>query len=253
MKKFLFLFLTSVLAVFLVTGCADDSSNNSDNGGNGGNTGGQVTTPTMSDINSLQGTYDIEFFYVNAFIVALTTDCSKVTEYVGANATQCTNADTDSVDHHGEATITVNEDGSVKVISKVQINGRVFDTNQLIQSMASDKVFNFTEFTTIPANAISKTIINDNETKKQVTGTYGRSATQLVNETKSVNNTFYFYVEADGTVVNKLTDVTVTPADTIIRMKKRSNEVITLDPNTSYETPVINNFDSAVVYELKNN
>lgn len=108
MKKFLFLFLTSVLAVFLVTGCADDSSNNSDNGGNGGNTGGQVTTPTMSDINSLQGTYDIEFFYVNAVIAALTTDCSKVTEYVGANATQCANADTDSVDHHGEATITVN-------------------------------------------------------------------------------------------------------------------------------------------------
>lgn len=253
MKKFLFLFLTSVLAVFLVTGCADDSSNNSDNGGNGGNTGGQVTTPTMSDINSLQGTYDIEFFYVNAVIAALTTDCSKVTEYVGANATQCANADTDSVDHHGEATITVNEDGSVKVISKVQINGGVFDTNPLIQSLASDKVYNFTEFTTIPANARSGTIINDNETNNQVTGTYGRSATQLVDETKSVNNTFYFYVEADGTVVNRLTDVTVTPADTIIRMKKRSNEVITLDPNTSYGTPVINNFDSAVVYELKNN
>lgn len=44
------------------------------------------------------------------------------------------------------------------------------------------------------------------------------------------------------------------PANTIVRMKKVSNDVIALDPNTAYETPVIDNFDAeAGRYEIKNN
>lgn len=238
MKKSLLLILASLFAIFALAGCAEEEND----------------APTLSNISSLNGTYDIEFFYVNAVIAALTTDCSKVEEYASGE-TQCRDNATDSVQHYGQATITVNPDGSVKVFSKIQINGGVFDqTEGLINQVAADKRYNFTEYKTIPASAITETAVNDSTKASAVTGTYGRSADKLVEETKSVNNTFTFTVEPDGTVVNVLTDVTVMPANTIVRMKKVSNDVIALDPNTAYETPVIDNFDAeAGRYEIKNN
>lgn len=238
MKKSLLLILASLFAIFALAGCAEEE-----------NDAPALIQPTLSNVSSLNGTYDIEFFYVNAVIAALTTDCSKVEEYASGE-TQCRDNATDSVQHYGQATITVNPDGSVKVFSKIQINGGVFDQTEgvgsLINQVAADKRYNFTEYKTIPASAITAA--------SAVTGTYGRSADKLVEETKSVNNTFTFKVEPDGTVVNVLTDVTVMPAKTIVRMKKVSNDVIALDPNTAYETPVIDNFDAeAGRYEIKNN
>lgn len=241
MKKSLLLILASLFAIFALAGCAEEEND----------------APTLSNVSSLNGTYDIEFFYVNAVIAALTTDCSKVEEYASGE-TQCRDNATDSVQHYGQATITVNPDGSVKVFSKIQINGGVFDQTEgvgsLINQVAADKRYNFTEYKTIPASAITATAVNDSTVASAVTGTYGRSADKLVEETKSVNNTFTFTVEPDGTVVNVLKDVTVMPANTIVRMKKVSNDVIALDPNTAYETPVIDNFDAeAGRYEIKNN
>lgn len=248
MKKSLLLILASLFAIFALAGCAEEEKNDTP----------AVIQPTLSNVSSLNGTYDIEFFYVNAVIAALTTDCSKVGEYAPGE-TKCADNDNDSVKHYGQATITVNPNGSVKVFSKIQINGGVFDqtegTGSLINMFAADKRYNFTEYTTIPASAITSTAVNDNKTvTSAVTGTYGRSANKVVDETESVNNTFTFTVEPDGTVVNVLTDVTVMPANTIVRMKKVSNDVIALDPNTAYETPVIDNFDAeAGRYEIKNN
>lgn len=246
MKKSLLLILASLFAIFALAGCAEEE-----------NDAPALIQPTLSNVSSLNGTYDIEFFYVNAVIAALTTDCSKVEEYASGE-TQCRDNATDSVQHYGQATITVNPDGSVKVFSKIQINGGVFDQTEgvgsLINKVAADKRYNFTEYKTIPASAITATAVNDSTVASAVTGTYGRSADKLVEETKSVNNTFTFTVEPDGTVVNVLTDVTVMPANTIVRMKKVSNDVIALDPNTAYETPVIDNFDAeAGRYEIKNN
>lgn len=246
MKKSLLLILASLFAIFALAGCAEEE-----------NDAPALIQPTLSNVSSLNGTYDIEFFYVNAVIAALTTDCSKVEEYASGE-TQCRDNATDSVQHYGQATITVNPDGSVKVFSKIQINGGVFDQTEgvgsLINQVAADKRYNFTEYKTIPASAINETAVNDSTVASAVTGTYGRSADKLVEETKSVNNTFTFTVEPDGTVVNVLTDVTVMPANTIVRMKKVSNDVIALDPNTAYETPVIDNFDAeAGRYEIKNN
>lgn len=248
MKKSLLLILASLFAIFALAGCAEEE-----------NDAPALIQPTLSNVPSLNGTYDIEFFYVNAVIAALTTDCSKVEEYASGE-TQCRDNATDSVQHYGQATITVNPDGSVKVFSKIQINGGVFDQTEgvgyLINQVAADKRYNFTEYKTIPASAITETAVNDYDSPvaSAVTGTYGRSADKLVEETKSVNNTFTFTVEPDGTVVNVLTDVTVMPANTIVRMKKVSNDVIALDPNTAYETPVIDNFDAeAGRYEIKNN
>lgn len=246
MKKSLLLILASLFAIFALAGCAEEE-----------NDAPALIQPTLPNVSSLNGTYDIEFFYVNAVIAALTTDCSKVEEYASGE-TQCRDNATDSVQHYGQATITVNPDGSVKVFSKIQINGGVFDQTEgvgsLINQVAADKRYNFTEYKTIPASAITETAVNDSTAASAVTGTYGRSADKLVEETKSVNNTFTFTVEPDGTVVNVLTDVTVMPANTIVRMKKVSNDVIALDPNTAYETPVIDNFDAeAGRYEIKNN
>ncbi len=177
---------------------------------------------------------------------------SMVATYIGAEAKKCNKPDTDGVKHKGQATIKVNDNGSVKVISKVQINGGVFDTSSIIQSVASDKTYNFTEFPTVPSSAISKTTINA-AAGNDIKGTYGRSAKTLVDETKSDKNTFNFTVAEDGIVVSRVTDKTVMPADTVIRMKKTSNDVIELDPNTPYDTPVINNFSQDIKYELKNN
>ena len=249
MKKSFLLILASLFAIFALAGCADDSKNDT-----------PVVTgliqPTLSNVASLNGTYDIEFFYVNAVIAALTTDCSKIDEYASGE-TYCKDNATDSVQHYGQATIQVNADGSLKVLSKIQINGGIFDQTagmgSIINMAAADKRYNFTEYTTIPASAISSTVINDPATDTAITGTYGRSANKLVDETKSVKNTFTFTIEEDGTVVNKIRDVTVMPANTIVRLKKVSNDVIVLDPNTPYETPAIDNFDSSIVYELKNN
>lgn len=248
MKKSLLLILASLFAIFALAGCAEEENDAP------ALIQPALIQPTLSNVSSLNGTYDIEFFYVNAGIAALTTDCSKVEEYASGE-TQCIDNATDSVQHYGQATITVNPDGSVKVFSKIQINGGVFDQTEgvgsLINRVAADKRYNFTEYKTIPASAV-----NDSTVASAVTGTgtYGRSADKLVEETKSVNNTFTFTVEPDGTVVNVLTDVTVMPAKTIVRMKKVSNDVIALDPNTAYETPVIDNFDAeAGRYEIKNN
>lgn len=248
MKKSLLLILASLFAIFALAGCAEEENDAP------ALIQPTLIQPTLSNVSSLNGTYDIEFFYVNAVIAALTTDCSKVEEYASGE-TQCRDNATDSVQHYGQATITVNPDGSVKVFSKIQINGGVFDqTEGLINKVAADKRYNFTEYKTIPESAINETAVNDSTDPSAVTGTYGRSADKLVEETKSVNNTFTFTVEPDGTVVNVLTDVTVMPANTIVRMKKVSNDVIALDPNTAYETPVIDNFDAeAGRYEIKNN
>lgn len=255
MKKSLLLILASLFAIFALAGCAEEEKN--DTPAVIQPTLSAVIQPTLSNVSSLNGTYDIEFFYVNAVIAALTTDCSKVGEYAPGE-TKCADNDNDSVKHYGQATITVNPNGSVKVFSKIQINGGVFDqtegTGSLINMFAADKRYNFTEYTTIPASAITSTAVNDKTVTYAVTGTYGRSANKVVDETESVNNTFTFTVEPDGTVVNVLTDVTVMPANTIVRMKKVSNDVIALDPNTAYETPVIDNFDAeAGRYEIKNN
>lgn len=247
MKKSLLLILASLFAIFALAGCAEEEKNEAP----------ALIQPTLSNVSSLNGTYDIEFFYVNAAIAALATDCSKVEEYAPGER-MCADNATDSVQHYGQATMTVNPDGSVKVFSKIQINGGVFDKQDMIGNLinqaAGDKRYNFTEYTTIPASAITSTAVNDSTVASAVTGTYGRSANRLVDDTKSVNNTFTFTVEPDGTVVNVLTDVTVMQANTIVRMKKVSNDVIALDPNTSYETPAINNFDAeAGRYEIKNN
>lgn len=229
MKKFLLLvFSLSVLAV--LSACSDSGSSN-----NGGG------TQTPIDVNALEGTYNIEFFYTDgAGIVTLATDCSKVTEYLGANAKQCANPTTDSLAHKGEGTIQVNADGSVKIQTKVQVNGSAFDSG--LGAFAAGNKFNFTDFPLIPASAITSNYINDNSVASHVKGTNGRNAIEL---TPSPKSTYQFSVLADGTVVNNMVDTSSgVPANVMVRMKKKDSVVATLDANTAYDTPAIDNFNA---------
>ena len=134
MKKSLLLILASLFAIFALAGCAEEENDAPAGCAEEENDAPALIQPTLSNVSSLNGTYDIEFFYVNAVIAALTTDCSKVEEYASGE-TQCRDNATDSVQHYGQATITVNPDGSVKVFSKIQINGGVFDQTEGVGSL----------------------------------------------------------------------------------------------------------------------
>ncbi len=54
---------------------------------------------------------------------------------------------------------------------------------------------------------------------------------------------YQFTILEDGTLVNKMKDTSsYVDANVIIRMKKKSNEVITLDANTPYDSTRTDNF-----------
>ena len=131
MKKSLLLILASLFAIFALSGCAEDSNND-----NGGTTPPAPTpSPLPEDISTLKGTYDINFFYTDGGGMAVvTTDCSKVTEYVGSTATQCKDAEKETVEHQGRLTLDVLADGSVKIISKIQMAGGAFDNTFMGQN-----------------------------------------------------------------------------------------------------------------------
>ncbi|MDE7315207.1 MAG: hypothetical protein K2N11_05835, partial [Mucispirillum sp.] len=251
MKKFLFLV---VLSVFMAAGCSDSDD------GNGGNSGNTI-------ISSLQGTYDIEFFYTDGGgLAVITTDCDKAIEYGGT--TSCEKgylgfSPVTSVEHKGEVTITVNEDNSIKVQSKVEMYDTTGsnDAFDMVKQLGAN--YNFTDFNVIPSNAVSTAIINDPATENNVKGVHGRNATSIIpyneatekveSEGNAAYSEYQFTVLEDGTLVNKMKDTSsYADANVIIRMKKRSNEVITLDANTPYDSTRTDNFNNNVKYTPSN-
>lgn len=218
----------------------------------------QVLSPSIpvGDIASLEGTYEILFFYTDgAEVAVLTTDCSKVEEYAPGKK-KCDNPETDSLQHYGRVTMKVNNNGSIKMLSKMQMNGERMK-NPVIAMFASGNTFNFNEFPTIPSEAISSITINNPLSENYKIGVPGRNAEGEINEKGSTESSFYLSIEEDGTVVNHMTDNSVMPANVVIRMKKISDELEVLDPNTSYNgtagAPDIDNFNNDLQYELKNN
>lgn len=245
-KPYLFILLT-VLAVSFIAGCSDSDDDS----------GPKVTKPNLSDPSTLQGTYRIDFFYTEAMELVLTTDCSKVAAYLPGKAT-CADASKDSLQHYGRVTMSVNSDESVKILSKMQMNGE-FMKNPVVAQAASGNTYNFNEYRTIPASAITATAINDPETGNEAVGVAGRDATALVSENGANGTTFKFIVEEDGTVVNNMVNksVSIADANVYIRMTKISDSVEKLDPNTSYNgtagAPEIDNFstEEEAKYTLK--
>ncbi len=226
MKKSLLLILASLFTVFALTGCADEEKNDTP----------VITQPTLSesDLKSLQGTYDIEFFYTYATVATLTNDCSKLQEYVGSDA-KCSNSEM-----QGKGSIAVSND-HVKIITKVQLDGGGFD-NPTVAQVAKNQKYNYTVYNDIPVSAVKDNYLNlDNVTK----GTTGRNAYSLVN---SEDDTYNITIENGIVIIDMIKDTGISIAKTapvVVRMKKVSDNVETLDPNTAFPTPDISNIFKA--------
>lgn len=250
MKKSLLLILASLFAIFALAGCAEDSKND-----NGGTTPTPTPTPTPSplpDINTLKGTYNIDFFYTDGGKVAVvTTDCSKITEYVGSTAKPCADAAKENVDYTGKLTFDVLTDGSVKIISKIQMAGGAFENTDMGKTAKSQGAnYNYTEYAVIPKEAISATKINDPATGKNVKGVQGRNAVSITpydsSSTIQMNNaahTTYEFTYENGVLICKMRDTSsLVAADVVIRLKKTADTIEAFDANTPFDTPVIDNF-----------
>ncbi len=233
MKKSLLLILASLFTVFALTGCADEEKNDTP----------VITQPTESesDLKLLQGTYDIEFFYTYATVATLTNDCSKLQEYVGSDA-KCSNiANQRDSEMQGKGSIAVS-DGYVKIITKVQLDGGGFN-NPTVAQVAKNQKYNYTVYNDIPVSAVKGNYLNlDNVTK----GTTGRNADSLAG---SKDDTYNITIENDGIVIiDMIKDTGISIAKTahvVVRMKKVSDNVETLDPNTAFPTPDISNIFKA--------
>ncbi len=232
MKKSLLLILASLFTVFALTGCADEEKNDTP----------VITQPTLSesDLNSLQGTYDIEFFYTDATVATLTNDCSKLQVYVGSNA-ECSNiANQRDSEMQGKGSIAVSND-YVKIITKVQLDGGGFN-NPVADQVAKNQKYNYTVYNAIPVSAVKDNYLNiDNVTK----GTTGRNADSLAG---SEEDTYNITIENGIVIINMIKDTGISIAPTapvVVRMKKLYDNVETLDPNTAFPTPDISNIFKA--------
>ena len=232
MKKSLLLILASLFTVFALTGCADEEKNDTP----------VITQPTLSDLKSLQGTYDIEFFYTYATVATLTNDCSKLQEYVGSDA-KCSNiANQRDSEMQGKGSITVSND-YVKITTKVQLDGGGFN-NPTVAQVAKNQKYNYTVYNDIPVYAVKDNYLNlDNVTK----GTTGRNADSSVN---SKDDTYNITIENGIVIIDMIKDTGISIAKTapvVVRMKKVSDNVEDLDANTAFPTPDISNIFKADV------
>ena len=231
MKKSLLLILASLFTVFALTGCADEEKNDTP----------VITQPTLSDLKSLQGTYDIEFFYTYATVATLTNDCSKLQEYVGSDAKKCSNiANQRDSEMQGKGSIAVSND-CVKIITKVQLDGGGFN-NPTVAQVAKNQKYNYTVYNDIPVSAVKDNYLNlDNVTK----GTTGRNADSFAD---SKDDTYNITIENGIVIIDmiKYTGISIAKtAPVAVRMKKVSDNVETLDPNTAFPTPDISNIFKA--------
>ena len=246
MKKSLLLILASLFTVFALTGCADEEKNDTP----------VITQPTLSDLKSLQGTYDIEFFYTYATVATLTNDCSKLQEYVGSDAKKCSNiANQRDSEMQGKGSIAVSECSNianqrdsemqgkdcVKIITKVQLDGGGFN-NPMVAQVAKNQKYNYTVYNDIPVSAVKDNYLNlDNVTK----GTTGRNADSFAD---SKDDTYNITIENGIVIIDMIKDTGISIAKTapvVVRMKKVSDNVETLDPNPAFPTPDISNIFKA--------
>ncbi len=256
MKKSLLLILASLFTVFALTGCADEEKNDTPVITQPTLSESEITQPTLSDLKSLQGTYDIEFFYTYATVATLTNDCSKLQEYVGSDAkcsnsemqgkgsiavSECSNiANQRDSEMQGKGSIAVSND-CVKIITKVQLDGGGFN-NPMVAQVAKNQKYNYTVYNDIPVSAVKDNYLNlDNVTK----GTTGRNADSFAD---SKDDTYNITIENGIVIIDMIKDTGISIAKTapvVVRMKKVSDNVETLDPNTAFPTPDISNIFKA--------
>lgn len=242
MKKSFLLFLSSIIAVFLVTGCAEESKNNN----------GSTTTPPSvvpidpsnpSSLTDLLGNYEIVFFYTDGSgQLSIASDCSKVEYYTGKADAKCVQG-TNNVDFRGYGVISLDnptQPTTINITTKMQMTNDKFKTGtDIFWSMAKNNQYNYTVFTPIPVTAIANGAVNDGV--NAVTGVNGRHLTENTNVPES---TYKFELLSDGSIRNTMVDRSILPANVTVIMKKIDTfpSGYTLDKDIKFPEPVIEGF-----------
>lgn len=246
MKKSFLLLLISIMTVFLIAGCAEDTTDN------GGSTT-PPTPPTVVPINptdtaklmGLLGDYEIVFFYTDgAGMLSIASDCSKVEYYTGKADAKCVQG-TNNVEFKGYGKVGVNDrnnPSTINITTKMQMtNESLKNGSDYLWSAAQNNQYNYNVFTPIPVTAIVNGAINDGASA--VTGVNGRHLTKNVN---TAGSTYKFELLSDGTVRNTMVDKSNALAEAKVTViMKKINKLpsgYTLDKNVQFPQPVIEGF-----------
>lgn len=257
-KSFLFL-LISIMTVFLIAGCAEDTTKGEET--TQVTEGSEslditVTGPTEIDLNqpkTLVGAYELTFFYTDgATLLPISTDCTKVKDYTGTEDKKCIQGE-NSVDFTGYGTITL-VDNSLKIITKMQMtNTNLQNSTDFTWMAAKDNQYSYTVFKDIPTTNISGNVINNGNSA--VKGTSGRTLTKNVPVSEDTNKpggnnpggtTYTFELDSTDkfTLINELVDKSnLAPAKVTVVMKKISDTPIAdMKKDIPLPTPVITGF-----------
>lgn len=240
MKKSFLLFLSSIIAVFLITGCAEESKNNGNT-----STGTEVTPELIQQLKGYAGDYEISFFYTDGGkMLSIASDCNQVAQYTGTADAKCVSG-TNDVTMKGYGTITVADNGDVSVTTKMQMTNANLQAGTGLWVAAKNNQYNYTVFNTIPASTIDLNTMTLNAINP-VAGVNGRNLT--VN-TNYPNNTYTFTLMADGSIKNNIVDTSsgLVNANVTVIMKKIASipSGYTLEKDVKFPEPVIEGFVDA--------
>lgn len=236
-KSFLFL-LISIMTVFLIAGCADDTTNNTD----GSSTGTEVTPELIQQLKTYAGDYEITFFYTDgAGVLSISSNCNDVNKYTGKSDKNCV-VGTNDVTMKGYGTITVADNGDVSITTKMQMTNENLKNGTGLWAAAKNNQYNYTVFTTIPASTIDLNAMTLNAINP-VSGVTGRN---LIANTSSANE-YTFQLNNDGTITNKILDKSsyLDANVTVIMTKTTIPSGYTLEKDVKFPEPAIDGFVNA--------
>lgn len=239
MKKSLLFILASLIAIFALTGCADEPAKEE---------GSKVTPINLQDPSTLVGTYDVKFFGTvatqdgkNAFS-AVSTDCSELiksplgkqfniqaTGFLGA-------CETNTKLLGGKVTIKVDEvKHTLKIESKMQMIGQYFLSG--VGMAGQSDTYQYTAYKEVSLDQVTIDGINSNG---KVTGVSGRNLTSTTSNPKSTfkvtklgEKDIFIDMEL---IEKKIGDQMTLNAPTNVKATKISNTAETLAPNSLFVT-----------------
>lgn len=230
-KKVFFL----IFSLMFFASCGDDKKTDG------------VTPINLAHPDTLVGTYEIEAFWVNALITAITNNCEEAQKFVASEEFNKVNlgcgTDGDVVSS-GRFIIRKDENGNYVAASKMQVAGGVFDNDTFMDPFGGYlevNQYNYTRFTPVPPLAFGLHVVNSGA--NAVKGTVGRD---LVAKTSDPSAVFTFVLQPDGKLLNTLskTDPTdiVDKLGVYVLMRKVSNGYETLNPDLLFEFPAVEGF-----------
>lgn len=242
-KSFLFL-LISIMTVFLIAGCADDTTKGD---------GETTTPPTVVPIDpitnpealqNLIGYYEIVFFHTDgAGALSIASDCSKVEYYTGKADAKCVQG-TNNVEFKGYGKVEVSNPVSptaINITTKMQMTNESLKSGTGLWGVAQNNQYNYTVFKPIPIKAIEDGAVNNGA--NAVKGVTGRNLKFITND--KGNSTYKFELLSDGSIRNTMKDTSsVYPANVTVIMKKINAlpSDYDLNENTQFPLPQITGF-----------